>query len=815
MVSSKTKSFSDQKEKFISSLTKRKEKKIHTRRKYMPEGCNGHHLHSFSIHKLFHNSPIQFFLNYGKDFFLVFREDSSIELWNNETVIRRVPGRPSAMIKKGVFIHGRLITVGLDGFIRIWSVPDFKIISQFPSNGGAIWDCCKVNHNEIAIACEDGKARIFKFIIPVLDQDSFELEDDRKQGRLGFSDISDNMDPVDIELGKDRDAYIDISIGSTSMESWDLELSKTFATSLMDSAPNRYIKYLRNVNRLLTIAVDHKKKILVCGGICGIYCFDLEATVLNFHIATEGLVWCLTKVGNDEFAFGDSEGSVSIFETTYGTIIQEFTRHNHDVTSIHLFKDVGSGGHSIVSVGIDGQLVVYSKNNSSLWNFRSSKRPSISDLHFITTLNAKPNVLILGGVDGQIIEYQIPLLSQMKKGAFYSARIDTVGDNILTSSKNQGIYAFHDYQKNIYIMYSPISTDKEISESKYFKRSFEYQPKIVLKIEFESQAGWNISSISMSPDAKYLAVSTLDAVELIELKHTKDEDKCEIISRKNLKKFGITPAHSLRFITIDTLAIATRDQTIEFFNIPNNEKFNIKLETNHSSLHSFFSNHENKVNGRLGSKVFNTCIQYIEGNERYFAVAYGHIISVYNFQNILDSYTKQRLNKAMNHQGQIEIIEPIHVIPFIYSTIVTIKISNSNLHVLGTGNIYSVFELKKGACQFKYGFIQFDLQGTKSNNNLESLSVSKLPNDIHVGGLKFIYILKKGNVLLATHKEGFLYNPSKNKITSILLDEEGTNTSVLALQSIGSKQFVACTVSNLHQVYELPKVVYRKRFGAL
>lgn len=292
----------------------------------------------------------------------VARESGSIELWTTEhwQCIKRIPGKENSAISCLAWTFDkstgrwRLFSGGLDGLLTEWELTSLQASTVSDSNGGAIWslavDPQQGSPQRVAVACDDGALRIFEAQdgVPGL---QYAKTFQRTEGRV----LSAAWHP---------DSSTIITGTSTGvMHAWEVSFSR----------------------ELLRITAGNGSGAELC-------------------------IWSVLVLPDGTMVSGDSTGSVQLWDSQHGTLLQAFTQHKADVMAVAASTD----GNTIFATGIDVQVACFRKlaaTSTSLekWVYLDTRRPHTHDVRAMLVLtppDADP-LLLTGANDAQLFAYSV------------------------------------------------------------------------------------------------------------------------------------------------------------------------------------------------------------------------------------------------------------------------------------------------------------------------------------------------------------------------------------------------------------------------
>jgi len=337
-----------------------------------------------------------------------------------------------------------LLVAFLNSVISVFSLKEVKPLVSRLVGGNAIWDLC-ISHtrDEIAIACDDGSAMIYKY----------EGED-------------------------------------------ELYLSRSLRTFQ---------------EKALSVAYDNNpqnKNILYVGYEKGaIRKFDLSSgnVLLTMNLNTKELVWKLLSIKNDDvIAVASSTGTISFFETKFGTLRSELKTHDADI----LCLETNESQSVIYATGLDSKIVTLEKvvgntesgnRAANTWVISSVDRGQSHDVKALKLL--APNVLISGGLTTDICIYNLENDRFVeRKGKLLAKVQDDIKLRHITALPNSKVMAVAGDKSVIMLV-----KDFGLEFWKYDVNKMEYDFLVELRIKSSP-----IISFALASHGKYFAYSTLE-----------------------------------------------------------------------------------------------------------------------------------------------------------------------------------------------------------------------------------------------------------------------------------------------------------------
>jgi U3 small nucleolar RNA-associated protein 4 len=198
-----------------------------------------------------------------------------------------------------------------------------------------------------------------------------------------------------------------------------------------------YHKSLPKVEgRTLAVAWHPCRKFLISSGSDGcIHVWDVSSNREALRItASDGTgnselcVWSLLVLPDGTIVAGDSGGTVSFYDGTFGTLLGRFNQHHADVLQLA----ASPNGNTVFAAGVDPKIAVFQKINGDSvggvgvrkheWVYLSSKRPHTHDVRAMciafppqssTTTSGEYNasadaLLFTGGNDTLLLAHSVP-----------------------------------------------------------------------------------------------------------------------------------------------------------------------------------------------------------------------------------------------------------------------------------------------------------------------------------------------------------------------------------------------------------------------
>ncbi|XP_011497017.1 PREDICTED: cirhin [Ceratosolen solmsi marchali] len=276
------------------------------------------------------------------------RNDNSLEIWNisNAPFIELTfGGQTDHSIEAVLWIGSRLFSCGLSAMIIEYDLTAMNIKNEVAVTGGAAW-CMDINpdQNRLAVGTEDGYINIFFVTNETLMYEKFF---DKQKGRI-------------------------LCI------KWDITGEMIFSGSV-DTLRVWNASSGHAIHKMITARKDSKK---------------------------ETIVWCLAVTNDNMIVSGDSRGTLSVWDSTMGILIESHESHAADILSITMSHDK----NVIYCAGVDPVIRTFSKifvksTGRSQWVRGIERRLHVHDVRALVEADGK---LYSAGVDGYLAQSSYP-----------------------------------------------------------------------------------------------------------------------------------------------------------------------------------------------------------------------------------------------------------------------------------------------------------------------------------------------------------------------------------------------------------------------
>lgn len=276
-----------------------------------------------------------------------------------------------------------ILTIGLDGYMNIYSIRDMKKIGGAAIQSSPIWDLKKIKKNEeiedeeSILNTHDGVLMSFdngicSIIFIPHNSDDLSEPSIRMLPTIILKSSSTNRITCTQYQWSYRNNKMMITIWGGSMEGklykWDAEIP-----SMSDL---NYYKYINNPTQV----IDLPKR---------------------------SIPWCIESSGEDEIIIGDSNGEVTVYDSKMGVQVQTLNHHKADILSMFIYDN-----HRLFTMGVDSSIVFYNKMDGgdgddeikSKWRYDSFIRPHTND---ILTSSGTSSFLLTGGIDTKLFIHQL------------------------------------------------------------------------------------------------------------------------------------------------------------------------------------------------------------------------------------------------------------------------------------------------------------------------------------------------------------------------------------------------------------------------
>ncbi|KAF8821719.1 hypothetical protein IE077_001684 [Cardiosporidium cionae] len=288
-----------------------------------------------------------------------------------------------------------LISAGLDGFILVWNLQNFKVKQRICSSGGAVFDACvSPNNSLLAAACDNGTITLFRLID---DELLFYKSLTKHPGRiLSVCWLSD-----------------DVLFGGTST-----------------STIHRY--QIKGGYSDTKLQVD-----------------KLSSNKSTNASSSKVQIWCtLCLPLSERLVSGDSTGKVTFWDVKTCTVISVFHEHQADVLSLAASADE----LCVISGGVEGKITAYAVTNVGMnWFVTGFKYPHKHDIRSISL--SPSGQLAIGGIDPTLCLFEnIATLSDLTKRPLRLPPIPTNVSRWISFSSVERLVAFQQRDCIEYLM---------------------------------------------------------------------------------------------------------------------------------------------------------------------------------------------------------------------------------------------------------------------------------------------------------------------------------------------------------------------------
>ncbi|KAL9643244.1 hypothetical protein ABK040_014701 [Willaertia magna] len=602
-----------------------------------------------------HNSPFKrLAFNKNKTLLAAARFNSEIEIYSVDATIYqngnvnekfkefvpllKLPGKIGTTVETMIWTHDdRFFTCGLHGYVTEWDL-EKQIPKRISSpSGGAIWNMDLIN-DVLAIASEDGGIRF-----------------------------------LNVE---------------------DLSLKFIISPSVKNNNHQGLYEHCKDENRMLFVRFLENGKKVLCGGINGIYCFDvLKKTVLYRIEIKRGFCWTGELLNNNTAVVGDSVGNIHIVDIELGMIKQTMKALNRDVLKIYSEKE-----SEFFVAGMDGSMV-FVKKEKKKYALIATKRPSLNDI-FDLVISGKSIYFV--GLEGNIIRMPTSAFyAQIVKNSFNKELIPLMNSkHQIIKVSNENRLVLLDHLDNYFTVMHLADIGKEKTNS------LTECTEIVAQFKVKSKAGWYSSSSAISSSGKYIAVTSIDTVYLFEFDITTDEDGIlQMKLEKQLNVNQVVPGHFVEFVNEDYLIVTSKDHKLV-------QIYDIKEEKLKTSITLPEINIE--VLGK--STPFNTFANSINGlitNSNHIIVSKGNRVLTYSISEILQDNFKPYFEvELQQHNGfpyRLQFLD------------------NNRFYILTIPNRCTVFDIEKKRTEYlKLSVKEYPILSVFEINDLFLLDNPKL-----------------------------------------------------------------------------------------
>ncbi|KAF0980664.1 hypothetical protein FDP41_013147 [Naegleria fowleri] len=705
--------------------------------------------HSFlvdalNVTKNIHISPIKrLCLNPGQTMLAVARFNSEIEIWSldnsvfnrgtsnssektrnmtpseNCALIKRIPGKIGTTVEAMIWTkNNQLFTAGLHGMITEWDLE-----KQIPKRistavlGGAIW---------AMDYCEEK-----------------------------------NLIAIACEDGAVR-----------LIQEEDLSLKFFLAPARTNEPPSgKKYAHCQNSHRMLTTKfIDNGNKILV-GGMTGVFCFDLNKRTLIYKINLKNsFCWCMEILNDRMIVVGDSEGNIHFCDYVLGAIVNSIKGHTGDVLKICIEKP-----GIIYSTGVDGSIAMY-KEVGKKYVFVIRKRPSLHDLCDIIYCE-KEKTLYFGGLNSAILRMKTEIFyrqQDLKDKIFDRLRIKPNRD-VLKVAHERRVALFDNMANTLTLLHLPEPTVE------YRRVSLDEPASILMQLKVKSKGNWYSSRSEISPNGKYICVSSIDSTYLIKLKYEESSHAVTLEKKLNLSEpeYGITPGHYAAFAGNQYVVVVARDcSTMQIFDVENETlissvQLSTKIDTNLERSDSPFALFSNSINGLIA-------------NEKYIVVSKGNVFMTYRVEDL----------SSQKNKVHFEVELPTHN-GFLYKLDFLDRCNSkcSSFYSLTSPNTITVFEADRRRTMV-----------SPLNFPSEKLNQSTITS---------IHQISPDHFFITSLNRCFIMNTNTYQIKDyVLSSRKGKSEDMVGFAHVNTDELLmACFDYKIHTEELLPPVIDRKRFG--
>jgi len=478
---------------------------------------------------------------FGDGLLAVARNNSTIDIysypsWAQIHTVRfdkETPVRRIAWIKNDK--EPVLLVAFLNSMLSVYSLKNIKPLVTKIVTGNAIWDLTiSTQRDEIAVACDDGSTSIYKY----------EGEDD---------------------------LYLHRTLRSFQ--------EKALSVAYDANPQNKNVLYVGYENGTI------RKFDLASGNV-----------VLTMNLSPKELIWKVLSIRNEDcIVVGSSKGTISFFETKFGTLRSELKTHEADVLCLEI-----NANHSIIyATGLDSKIVTLEKitgtsetgrSGTDSWIVSSADRGQSHDVKALKLL--EDNILISGGLTTDICIYNLDNGRFVeRKGKLLGQGKEDIKLRHITCLPNNRVMSVAGL-KNVLVF----ARDFSLEIWKYDVERMDYNFIIEMKVKSSP-----IIAFAVSYSGKHIAYSTLEetVVYKLEVKNIKIEKLASlppsssmIFNQSGTKLFKVNFNSTLHSYEM------AKNKSQELVQLPGDiqgQFFNIEIANNRDIL---------AIGSRIGKKLF-------------------------------------------------------------------------------------------------------------------------------------------------------------------------------------------------------------------
>jgi outer membrane protein assembly factor BamB len=503
------------------------------------------------------------------------------------TLIKRIPAKKNTSVESIVWVKtkclDRLFTAGMHGYITEWDLDTLLPKNTSGVYGGAIWSLA-VHNKTLAAACEDGNIRLYNL---------------------------------------------------------DLMLKQSFGPSKAETVPKVAKLSHCDGHRLMAICFNNDGSLIYCGGLTGVYCFEVKNGELRFKITlSSSICMSLCYLKDNTLIVGDSSGQTMFCDGTFGTIHSLHKQHLADILQIVPSRDESK----VFVAGVDPKISMFQKGTkANQWVHTHGKNPHNHDVFALALFD--DSFVLSGGIDARISftdisDYYNREETRTQLYGLIPANNIAYARNIELPNGQEERFLFLSDNRNVISVFQLPSKPRVVNEQpsngepKYDKEvpsnNEDSAQSLLSQLLTASKGGWILSSFSISPDGKSVCCCGADFAIIFKLSFTMDENdnvQLNVIDKYDMKAMDVVPGLHCAFINNQVVVIASRtNNTLQLFNIDKKQlirNYIMKSLDDSGSQSSYFAN-----------SVHSLC-----ANDKYVIVARGYEILVYDvMSNDLSPY---------------------------------------------------------------------------------------------------------------------------------------------------------------------------------
>ncbi|OXU18958.1 hypothetical protein TSAR_000015 [Trichomalopsis sarcophagae] len=413
------------------------------------------------------------------------RSDNSIEIWNigNAPFIESsIAGQAENSIEAILWIGSRLFTCGLRGMITEYDLTTLSIKNEVTVTGGAAW-CMDINRDQthLAVGTEDGYINTFFITDESL---MYEKIFDKQKGRI-------------LCIKWDNTGEMIFSGSVDTVRVWNASSGHA-------------------IHKMITARKDAKK---------------------------ETIVWCLAVSNDNMIISGDSRGTLSVWDSNMGTLIESHDSHAADILAVTMSHDK----KMIYCAGVDPVIRTFSKvvvksTGRAQWVRGIERRLHIHDVRALIEANGK---LYSAGVDGYLAQSSYPPKILVK----YPPLLQPPCVHACPKSRSI-LLRYHNYLE-IWKLGMAVKNTQDIKQPGYLHELKKEPAKL---LQLKSKSDENIICCATTKDARVIVYSTESLLRVFSFNVTDGiaelSKQHSDVPKKRVQKMLFSPNDKL-FVTVN------------------------------------------------------------------------------------------------------------------------------------------------------------------------------------------------------------------------------------------------------------------------